>query len=348
MKRTLTLLVIIAIISGCNWQAEQQEIPCFEQDTTDKTNDFFDNEPFQQLPVKEIFIGGEIKNPGNVDFSQLPVHSLIVKETLINGDSNKFIGAYRYDGYSLYDILNTRILEKKNRDEFPPIIDLYVEIENDIGEKVLFSWGEIYYPNIRHQIIVATGVLMIKPSKTKNEWPLPEVGKIVVGSDLLTERNISNPVKITIKSSDMSFAITTRDGAYSPEIIISSAGVDLGNISELATQNIITYPTIFYGRGRGIHSVTPFHGVMLKNILSDYFSINKTNIRESLFVVAAKDGYRAVYTFSEIMNRNDQSEVLVVDMGERAENGRFRLFPAADFFSDRAIFAVEGIFYVGD
>jgi hypothetical protein len=346
MKKALTLLIIIAIISGCNWQGEQQEIPCFEQDTTDKTNDFFDNEPFHKLPVKEIFIGGEIKNPGNVDFSHLPVHSLIVKETLIDGDSNKFIGAYRYDGYSLYDILNTRILEKKNRDDFPPIIDLYIEIENDTGEKALFSWGEIYYPNIRHQIIVATSVLMIKPSKTKNEWPLPEVGKIVVGSDLLTERNISNPVKITVRSSDMSFAITTREGAYSPEIIISADGISLENISELADdQNIITYPIIFYGRGRGIHSVIPFKGVMLKNILSNYFSMNKTSIREGLFVVAAQDGYRAVYTFSEIMNRSDQSEVLVVDMGEGVENGRFRLFPAADFFSDRAIFAVEGIYF---
>jgi len=187
---------------------------------------------------------------------------------------------------------------------------------------------------------------MIKPSKTKDEWPLPESSKIVVATDLLTERNIYNPVKITVKSYDREFEVSHRDGAYSPEISIISGNSTVQKLTELpAGQNLMTYPTIFYGRGRGIHSITPFEGVMLKNILADHYSLNQSNIREGIFVVAAKDGYRTVYTFSEIMNRNDQSEVLLVDMGNGTENGKFRLFPAADFFSDRAIFAVEGIYF---
>ncbi len=87
--------------------------------------------------------------------------------------SNAFIGAYRYDGYSLFDILNDRILKKKNKEEFSPIIDLYVEIENAKGEKVVLSWGEIYYPNFLHNSIIATDVMRIVPSKTKELWPLP-------------------------------------------------------------------------------------------------------------------------------------------------------------------------------
>ncbi|MEI6747910.1 MAG: hypothetical protein WCM93_02000, partial [Bacteroidota bacterium] len=109
-----------------------------------QTNDFYDDAETLKLPQQAIEIAGEIANPGKVDFSSLPLRSIIVKETLLQGTEDKFIGAYRYDGYSLYDILNLVVLKKKNAAEFPPIIDLYVEIENEKGEKTVFSWGEIY------------------------------------------------------------------------------------------------------------------------------------------------------------------------------------------------------------
>ncbi len=42
--------------------------------------------------------------------------------------------------------------------------------------------------------------MRIVPSKTKELWTLPENSQIVCGSDLITERNIKNPSKITVKS----------------------------------------------------------------------------------------------------------------------------------------------------
>jgi hypothetical protein len=111
------------------------------------TNNFNDNTETYPLPVKEITVEGEISNPGKVDFSGLPVHSVIVKETLLDSTGgDRFSGAFRYDGYSLFDILEKRIIRKANTEEFSPIIDLYIEIENDEGDKVVFNWGEIYYP----------------------------------------------------------------------------------------------------------------------------------------------------------------------------------------------------------
>jgi len=107
------------------------------------TNNFYDNTETFPLPVKYLIIEGEIANPGKVDFSELLAHSVIVKETLLDSASgDSFVGAYRYDGYSLFDILDKRILKKANSAEFNPIIDLYVEIENAGGQKVVFSWGE--------------------------------------------------------------------------------------------------------------------------------------------------------------------------------------------------------------
>ena len=64
-----------------------------------------------------------------------------------------------------------------------------------------------------------------------------------------------------------------------------------------------------------------------------------------IFLVVAKDGYRGVFTFSEIMNRNDQAEVLLICYPEAKNKGKFRLFPACDFFSDRAIKSITGIYF---
>jgi len=348
IKKIIGFIALILIIGACENVSEKDSATTTAHTTVDSlnlTNDFFDNEPIYDLGMDRITVEGEIENPGKVDFSKLSLHSLIVKETLLEGDSNKFIGAYRYDGYSLYDILNSRILDKKNKEQFEPIIDMYIEVENGSGEKVVFSWGEIYYPNFRHQIIIATKVTMIKPSKTKDTWPLPTGSKIVVATDLITERNIENPVRILIRSGERDVNNSGNNNSYSPRISIFINDELRENISAFPEDlNPITYPTIFYGRGRGIHSVTPFSGVMLKELLSNHIVTNRSHIQEGIVTVVANDGYRTVFTYSEIMNRNDQSEVLVVDMGENTENGRFRLFPAADFFSDRAIFAIEEIY----
>ena len=170
-------------------------------DSTDMTNNFYDNTETYNLPVIELTVDGEIANPGKVDFSSLPNHSVIVKETLLDSTGgDRFTGAFRYDGYSLFDILEKKVIKKVNAGEFNSIIDLFVEIENENGEKVVFSWGEIYYPNNLHKILIASSVSRIVPSKTKELWTLPGSSKIVASTDLITERNISNPVRITVRS----------------------------------------------------------------------------------------------------------------------------------------------------
>ena len=143
-----------------------------------RNNNFYDDTETISLKGGEIEIAGEVENPGFVDLNSLTKHSVIVKEALLDGDGKDvFIGAYRYDGYSLFDILTNRLVNKKNKEEFSSIIDLYVEIENDKGEKVMVSWGEIFYPSNLHKIIFATDVSMIVPSKTKDRSEERRVGK---------------------------------------------------------------------------------------------------------------------------------------------------------------------------
>jgi hypothetical protein len=314
-------------------------------DASDLNNNFYDNTETYRLSGGEIEVGGEIENPGTIDLSQLQKHSVIIKETFLKEDgSDVFSGAYRYDGYSLFDILSNRIVRKKNAAEFKPIIDLYVEIENQEGEKVILSWGEIFYPSSLHTCIIATDVSRIVPSKTKDLWPLPTERKLVVGNDLITERNISNPIKITVRSWAQSIPVI-RDLAplYSEGFKIKSRENLLTTVQENPTLPLETIHTIFYGRGRGIHSTQPFTGFYLKEILGKYIPINKINLQRGLVTIIGKDGYRAVYSYSEIMNRNDQSELLLVPCKEEKDGGRFRIFPSGDFFSDRAVKAVSEI-----
>ncbi len=308
-----------------------------------QTNDFYDDAPTNQLKGnRKIVVTGEVQRDMTIDLNRLPKHSITVKETTLSDGEIGFTGAYRYDGCSLYDILDRVVLKKKNEEQFPPIVDLYVEVTNDKGESVLFSWGEIYYPVNRHRIMIATSVARIVPSKAKDLWPLPLETKIVAGNDLITSRNIGNPVKITVKSLDSSYPIHKgMESPYSETMRISVNGKQRSLLAELpATLYQHTYQTVFYGRGMGIHGTTPFTGGMLHELLKDHYRLTPLALQQGMVVIAGVDGYRAAFTLSEIVNRNDQQEVLVIDRNNYEGAGRFSIFPAADFFSDRAIKAV--------
>jgi len=315
-------------------------------DKADKNNNFYDNEESYSLPIVPLVIEGEIENPGKVDFSKLIKRTVIVKEALLKSDTgNQFTGAYRYDGYSLFDILSDRILKKKNAADFRPIIDVYVEIENARGEKVVMTWGEIYYPNVLHNSIIASEVMRIVPSKTKDMWPLPAESKLVIVQDLITERNISSPVKITVKSYARNYPVNRElNPLFSPVVDLYTGEKKTGYFTDLSkTMKTETLHTIFYGKGRGIHSTQPFTGYFLKEYLASQIKITREALRTGLVVCAGKDGYRSLYSISEIVNRSDQSDILIVPCQNEKDGGKFRIFPSCDFFSDRAVKALSEI-----
>ncbi|MBK7711576.1 MAG: hypothetical protein IPN67_07690 [Bacteroidales bacterium] len=351
MKQSTIFLFLLLSIFSCRNDEKQKisEHPGTDKqliDTADMTNNFYDNTETFALPVRDLVIEGEISNPGAVDFTKLQKHSVIVKEALLDSaGSDRFVGAYRYDGYSLFDILNERILNKENSAEFKPIIDLYIEIENDKGQKVFFSWGEIYYPNNLHRIIIASDVARIVPSKTKDLWPLPAESKIVAGNDLVTERNISSPVRITVRSCPLSFKVDRNmSDMNSPDITVFKALKKADVITALPNNiNVQTFNTIFYGRGRGIHSTTPFSGILLKDLIIKYYPISRENLQTGMLCLAGIDGYRCAFSYSEIFNRNDQQEFLLIKGKPGEEGGQFRVFAACDFFSDRAVKSLSEI-----
>ena len=354
MKKYFPLFLFCVVIISCKEDILMKKpapnyIPIQIADSMDLTNNFYDNVETFSLPLNDLSVEGEISNPGVIDLNKLTKRSVIVKETLLDEKGgNKFTGAFRYDGYSLMDILDSIRIRKTNAEEFQSVIDLYVEIENASGEKVVLSWGEIYYPNNLHKIILASDVARIVPSKTKDLWVLPKTSKLVCGNDLVTERNIMSPTKITVRSYPGSFkTVKGMSPMFSEGFSIFTNNKESAKVTEFESGlNVNTYNTIFYGRGRGIHSTTPFTGVFLKSMIEKYFPSTKENLMTGLFCFAGKDGYRMTVSFSELFNRNDQQEFLLVKTAPDEDGGLFRLFPACDFFSDRAVKSLSEVHFI--
>ncbi len=353
MKNSVLIFFLIPFLvcvlsAGLFPQSPQTQREKIQQGSSGSNNNFYDDAKTYALEGPEVTVAGEIKNPGIVKWNELIKRSVIVREVFFKDNQDKkFIGAYRYDGYSLFDILEERYVQKKNQKEFPPPVDLLVAIENNEGEKVVLSWGEVYYPACLHRIIIAVDATPILPTKTDEEWPIPEKTKLICASDALTVRNIDQPSKITVMTHPFNEESENSDTPlYSEKMDVYENGNKIDTIKSIDHVDAErTYPSIFYGRGRGFHGFQNFKGKLFNSLLSSYFDINEKNLKRGYFCLSAPDGYRLTLSFSEIFNRNDNANFLILDEDEGKEGGRFRLFPAPDFFSDRAIKAINAVFF---
>jgi hypothetical protein len=329
----MTILVALALLA-CLLPAQEN-------------NDFYDNEPFFSLPIKTLEVAGEVAAPGRVDLSGLPLRSVMVREAVTRDGKPAFVGSYVFQGYSLFDILKERAVAKKNEKEFHSVIDLFVVVENAKGDKAVFSWGEIFYPTTPHRILVAVKVARIVPSLTKERWPLPVIARLAAADDLIADRNLDDPVRITVLSAPLSFPVQKgKSPMHAASFRIVDRGREKAKIEHLPEGiPVMTLPSVFYGRGKGFHGIAYFEGVPLRTVLAGRVPSDAAATRTGLLVVAGDDGYRAVISVSELFNRNDNGEFLLCDRGEK-DGGRFSVYPGPDFFSDRAVKALKEVHYL--
>jgi hypothetical protein len=313
------------------------------QETNQSTNSFFDDSAVKTFNLESILVEGEVENPGPVDLSRLPLRSLPVKELEQGGEEDAFRGAFYYQGYSLFDILDGKKVKKAPANGFSPLVDLYVIAENDAGEKAVFSWGEIFYAQDGLKILLSKQVQAINPSKLQVNWALPQQPRLICGSDLSNVRFLSNPKKITVRSFSGSFATEKPQDIYAPEIrfMVQSKTILIRDINPSIERR--RYGGVGYGHGMGYKGVLDVKGAVLKDVLKVLVKLTPEDMRQSIAVVSAKDGYRAVFSVSEWMNRNDNRDALLLDREKSREDGRYVLFSAADFFVDRNVKAVEKI-----
>jgi hypothetical protein len=305
------------------------------------TNSFFDDSETRTYALNKITVDGEIDAPGVVEMSSLPLRSISVKEVALESGKPAFKGAFYYSGYSLYDILNGKTVRKARENSFSPFTDLYVIVENDRAEKAVFSWGEIYYAKDNFGIILSKSVQGINPSKLSTKWTLPAEPRLVCGNDFLNVRFISNPSKITVRSFLGTFATAMPADVYSPDFRIA-AGAQTATVSEIGPGiERRKYANVGYGHGTGFKAVQDIEGYLLKDVLQARVKLTADDARQAILVLSAKDGYRAVASVSEVTNRGDLRDFLLLDRKNSREDGRYVLFSAADFFVDRNVKAIE-------
>ncbi len=307
----------------------------------DENNLLFDNEDTKLLKGTEsIKIFGEVEEEQDIILSEHTMRSVVVKEVGLENGKRVFKGTYRYDGYSLEDILANVRLDKKSG--FNPITDLFVKVYGSDGSHTIISWAEIFYPVHHNMQIIATRAARHIPFKTPDaRYPLPDQTKLVISNDLITCRNIPAPVSIEICSSHGDFPEENPDPLYWPTLSMEGFTDEPVVIEKLPEElPLRESDMIFYGRGRGIHDVNPFDGYYLSDLLGLYLSPDEEMLRTGYVVASAPDGYRSVFSLSEIMNRNDRLETLITDKNNYEKAGKFSIIVTGDFFSDRAMKAM--------
>ena len=316
--------------------------PVFAQDASaaaPAVNSFFERGPAKDYALKSVFVGGEVANPGLVDLAALPVRELAVKELAFENGKPEFRGAYFFSGYSLYDILKAKTVKKVSED-FRPEVDLYVVVENEKGEKAVFSWGEIYYSRNSFNALIYKSARSVTTGR-KKDWPLPEVSRLVCSDDQYNTRFIANPTKITVKSVPGIYP-GTKHAAVPSAAFIVKAGDKTITVSEPAKAAPRRgYISTGYGHGTGYKGVKAAEGSLFKDTLAAAGALPQDS-GSSLVIVSAGDSYRAAFSLSEIVNRGDNSDFLIEDRGQ-AEGGRFALNSAPDFFVDRNVTSIAKV-----
>jgi len=334
MKNLFSFLML-SVVLACTYAQDRSQ-----------RNSFFDGSEAKSFALKSVSIQGEVQEPGPVDLSLLPLRSVAIKEVAMEKGERVFKGAFFVSGYSLYDILNGKKFKKAPENTFSPPVDLYAVVENDKGEKAVFSWGEIYYRN-SFDILITKTVQAINPARSKTVWPLPEAPRLVCAGDLLNIRFINNPTKITVLSFHGPVPKEKPKDIYSPNISITGkAGsftvADIGSSVEKRT-----YSDVGYGHGMGFEGAQNVSGYLLKDIIAANLKLNPDMLGKWIAVASAKDGYRSVFSASEIMNRSDNQDLILLEKKDSPENGRYTLFPTGDYFADRDVKAVEKIELLG-
>ncbi|HDZ40500.1 MAG TPA: hypothetical protein ENH59_02305 [Bacteroidetes bacterium] len=302
-------------------------------------NDPYDNERAVKLDGKMPCVSGEILNPGQACVEKLQSRTVMVKEFFparVNS-APEFRGAFQYTGYSLSDIVKDYVVSKYNKSEFGLNTDVFVVVENDRGDKAVFSWGELFYTQDNHDIILATHVRPVFPSASDDKWPLPEKIRLIASNDYITVRNIDRPSKIIIRSFPESFPGSKGlRPLFSPTIEIKGQGAKttIINAAETGRDIIISHDLVFFGMHKGLKGPCNYTGVPLSGVLKQKFKFSNTDLARGMIAIGAKDAYRVVFTLSEILNRTDMAEVLLLDEPDN-EDGRFIVHPGADFFADR-------------
>ncbi len=262
----------------------------------------------------------------------------------------EFLGAYIYYGIPLFNILEGVAPKKPDDAPFDRPLDMIVEVVSESGTKSLFSYGELTMTDDRHPVTLAFRREQVLPSKDpekyrKNSFTEDVDGlKLVCPRDPDTERYLDKVVSITLTTPDVQYGklpVMKQGKKCKSGTIqcVESGKSRKGSFDGVPGRKVTGWVRV--GHGRGYKGISSASGYKLRAFLKQNFPGCG---EDNYFLFVACDGYRTIFSGSEIFATEDGESFIIADKldGKRPPGG-IMLAPVDDYFVDRDVWGLTHI-----
>ena len=314
----------------------------------------------KQLNAESFSISGLVRKPTTVKPADLAKHPAVsVRFNDVHRDGT-FHGIQVYEGVPLQALLEQAEIAKP-KSLFDRLIDLAIVITNRAGEKVVLSWGEVFYRHSADVLVAYTAVPKM-PHKPCSSCHAPSkyqarfdqltrqiaLPKLIVLNDHWSDRAIEGIASIEVKDLGKDVGIFLRKEDHpkkliSPDIRLSGPGIETVVLDDFSGFERLRADLVQAGDGTGFHGIRHYEGVSLSEVLQ------KAGLKpdpSAAFLCSAPDGYRALLSSGEVFFSWPGSGVIVADAmnGQTIDDGgRFRIIPVKDLPADRWLKSVSRI-----
>lgn len=261
-----------------------------------------------------------------------------------------YLGAYRYHGISIINILDGIKIKKPVDAAFDGPGDIIVQFKSRNGNTSQCSYGELVMSGNMFNYILAYKREPIQPAKegntySKNLYREDLKGlRLVIACDRDTSRYLDDVVEInlTVPQYDCSALPKTKKGkrCSSSYILCTSP-----NKSHRATFTGVSQQTISdwvqVGHGRGYKGIVQVKGFNLKSFLYQNFSYIP---HDAWFLFVGCDGYRCLFSYKEIFEHDSGNKIIIAThINGKPSQGNYMLASTDDFFVDRCVWGLSHI-----
>lgn len=265
-------------------------------------------------------------------------------------DEGTYLGAYRYHGIPIINILDGIKIKKPADAAFDGPHDIIVQFKSRKGKISKCSYGELVMSKNMFNYILAYKREPIQPAKegdsyTKNLYKKDIKGlKLVIACDIDTTRYLDDVIEINLllPNYDDSLLPETKKGksCLATRVVCISQGkphtADFLHVQPQAVSNWIQV-----GHGRGYKGISNAKGFNLKYFLVKNFSPIP---HDAWFLFVGCDGYRCVFSYQEIFEHDSGNKLLIAThINGKPAQGNYMLASTDDFFVDRCVWGLSHI-----
>jgi hypothetical protein len=334
-------------------------------------------------PTHAVYFKGAVARPGQLNVALtrgLPTYRRLVKVT---GSNGQYRSTIEVEGYALKDILD-RVQVKKEDDGFNEALDTYITVKGRGGEQSLLSYSEAYLANDGGPLLVERARLLFphhhQPLGNDNSNPtilhnaeergglnlqtcsachtgnpapvlsVPQGWLLVTSSDDSSRRYIEDVVEINVHQVGIPVKDTRATAKNAVIDVPMLVGPD-GKQTPLTAQQYRRLPKsawqdTTFGLGKGFHGRHTWQGTSLDALLRPLLPPG-TDPSKTWVLVTAADGYRSLFSGSEVFAAPEGKSVLLADREDGqalgAGSGRYHIVSRSDFFIDRSVRMVKEI-----